>query len=127
MPCAVTPGGRVCGTAIGIAVSPTVSRTWNRSTSEMTAAMNRSQYRSGSGPASIRYGVPASSRSRWMASLLVVGLPVVLDEEHGRAAGAVVEQLVEVEAGQTVESGRASRCSRAIRVAEPASTNPVSA
>nr|BFE69451.1 hypothetical protein GCM10020092_027520 [Actinoplanes digitatis] len=90
--------GRVCGTAIGMALSPTVSFTPKRSIRAVTAPMKRSHCRSGSGsteqqerrPELVAHEVQRQAR-------LLVALPVVLDEDHRRSAGAVVEQLVDVE------------------------------
>ena len=59
---AVTPSGRVCGTAIGMPWKDTDRRTPSRSTSIRTASQNRSHCQSGSGPCSSRNSWPDWSR-----------------------------------------------------------------
>ena len=101
MPCAVTPIGRVCGTAIGIADMLITSRTPNRSTSCPTAAANRSHCDSGSGPVSSRYSVSAVSVSGDDVQVgRRVGLPVVGVEPQRGRRGPVVDELVDVEPRQ---------------------------
>lgn len=61
--CAVVPTGRVCGTPIGMPWKPTTSPTPSRFTRCRTDAVKPSHSRSGSGPDSIRNGLPTSSWS----------------------------------------------------------------
>ena len=66
--CAVTRVGRVCGTAIGTPETVIRRDTSSRSARPSTAAVARFHCVSGSGPVSIRNGVPFVSRSRWITS-----------------------------------------------------------
>ena len=56
--------GRVCGTAIGTAPIDTARRTRSFSTTARTASAKASQWVSGSGPVSSRYGSP---RLSWLS------------------------------------------------------------
>ena len=97
---AVTPVGRVCGTAIGIAlmpdgqpdVEPRRSSPVDRGDEPLPL-----QVRLGAGEQQERRVVVVAQRVQLQLGL-VVGLPVVRDEVHQRPAGAVVEELVDVEA-----------------------------
>ena len=62
--CAVTPVGRVCGTAIGIELKPDRDLDAEPLDQADHAAVNRSHCRSGSGPASSRNGVCCRSCAR---------------------------------------------------------------
>ncbi len=100
MPCAVTPRGRVCGTAMGMPWTLTV-----RSTPK--ARIERSCGLDHAGPLVVGLGADEEQEGHALLvddavqqqARVVVAAPVVAVEDHGGPAPAVVEQLVDVEGG----------------------------
>ena len=100
MPCAVTPSGRVWGTAIGMPCTLTVRPTPKARTSWVVGLDH-------AGPLVVGLGADEEQEGHALLvddaveqqARVVVAAPVVAVEDHDGPASAVVEQLVDVEGG----------------------------
>ena len=99
LPCAVIPIGRVCGASQGTPWRPIVSRTFSCSITLQRRGDEALPLQVG-----LRAGEQQERRPVGVAKQVhrearrLVALPVVGVEDHQRTPGAVVEQLVDVEA-----------------------------